>query len=134
MPLADKTYETQISDDRRTGSVDIDAIADVLNGLQYLHEHGYVHRDLNPKNILRHGDRWKLSDLGAVLPPSGRTVTLTEGTVIYTEQYCSPEQRADFHKRKPRRMCTPLVAFSTTSLVSHREPRIRNVLPMVPSE
>lgn len=63
MPLADKTYETQISDDRRTGSVDIDAIADVLNGLQYLHEHGYVHRDLNPKNILRHGDRWKLSDL-----------------------------------------------------------------------
>ena len=98
MPLADKTYETQISDDRRTGSVDIDAIADVLNGLRSLHEHGYVHRDLNPKNILRHGDRWKLSNLGAVLPPSGRTVTLTEGTVIYTEQYCSPEQRADFHK------------------------------------
>lgn len=97
MPLADKTYEEQIRDDRRTGSVDIDAVADILNGLQYLHDLGFTHRDLNPKNILRHEGKWKLSDLGAVLPPAGRTVTLTENTVIYTEQYCSPEQRSDFH-------------------------------------
>src|SRR5580658_3875729 len=33
MPLAEKTYESQIQEDRRTGKVDIDAIADVLNGL-----------------------------------------------------------------------------------------------------
>jgi eukaryotic-like serine/threonine-protein kinase len=97
MPLAEKTYETQIHEDRQTGTVEIDAIADILNGLQYLHDLGYVHRDLNPKNILLHEGHWKLSDLGAVLPPTGRTVTLTEGTVIYTEQYCSPEQRKDFH-------------------------------------
>jgi serine/threonine protein kinase len=97
MPLAEKIYETQIQEDRRTGKVDIDAIADILNALQYLHDFGYVHRDLNPKNILLHEGHWKLSDLGAVLPPTGGTVTLTEGTVIYTEQYCSPEQRADFH-------------------------------------
>jgi len=97
MPLATKTYASQIEDDRRAGSVDIDAVADILNSLQHLHELGYVHRDLNPKNILLHEGHWKLSDLGAVLPPSGHTVTLTEGTIIYTEQYCSPEQRNDFH-------------------------------------
>ena len=97
MPLAEKTYDQQIKEERRTGKVEIDAIADILNGLQYLHDLGYVHRDLNPKNILLHEGHWKLSDLGAVLPPIGHTMTLTEGTVIYTEQYCSPEQRSDFH-------------------------------------
>lgn len=97
MPLADRTYESQIASDRNSGSVDIDAIADILNGLQYLHDLGFVHRDLNPKNILFHDGHWKLSDLGAVLPPTGHTVTLTEGTVIFTEQYCAPEQRNDFH-------------------------------------
>jgi serine/threonine protein kinase len=97
MPLAERTYDTQIADDRTSGSIDIDAIAEILNGLQYLHDLGYVHRDLNPKNILLHDGHWKLSDLGAVLPPTGHTVTLTEGTVIFTEQYCAPEQRNDFH-------------------------------------
>ena len=101
MPLADKTYESQIIDDRAAGSVDIDAVADILNALQHLHELGYVHRDLNPKNILRDGGHWKLSDLGAVLPPTGHTVTLTEGTIIYTGQFCSPEQRNDFHTAQP---------------------------------
>jgi len=101
MPLAEKTYETQIADDHTSGSVDVDAVADVLNGLQFLHDLDFVHRDLNPKNILKHEGRWKLSDLGAVLPPTGHTVTLTENTVIFTEQYCSPEQRNDFHAAQP---------------------------------
>jgi hypothetical protein len=97
MPLAEKSYDKQVLEDKRNGSVDVNAVADILNGLQFLHDLGYVHRDLNPKNILKHDGHWKLSDLGAVLPPAGHTVTLTENTVIYTEQYCSPEQRNDFH-------------------------------------
>lgn len=101
MPLADKTYESQIKEDRLSGKVDVDAIADILNALQYLHDLGFTHRDLNPKNVLRHDGHWKLTDLGAVLPPTGHTVTLTEGTLIYTELYCSPEQRHDFHTAQP---------------------------------
>lgn len=97
MPLAEKVYEKQILEDRAMGQVNIDAIADILNGLEQLHKLGYVHRDLNPRNILLHDGHWKLADFGAALPPSGQTVTLTEGTIIYTEQYCSPEQRLDFH-------------------------------------
>lgn len=98
MPLAEKTYDTQIAEDKASGSINIEAVADIMNGLQYLHDMGYVHRDLNPKNILLHEGNWKLTDFGAVLPPSGQTVTLTEGTTIYTELYCSPEQHNEFHK------------------------------------
>jgi serine/threonine protein kinase len=97
MPLAEKTYESQISDDRASGSITIQAIADIMNGLEYIHDMGYVHRDLNPKNVLLHEGHWKLTDFGAVLPPSGQTITLTENTTIYTELYCSPEQHGDFH-------------------------------------
>ena len=97
MPLADKTYKDKIAEDRANGVVDIKPLADILNGLQRLHDLGYVHRDLNPNNVLLSEGTWKLSDLGSVLPPSGQTVTLTEDTVIYTERYCAPEQRQDFH-------------------------------------
>lgn len=97
MPLADKTYHEKINEDKENGLVEIEPIADILNGLQLLHELGYVHRDLNPNNILLNEGTWKLSDLGAILPPSGHTVTLTEDTIIYTERYCAPEQRQDFH-------------------------------------
>jgi len=100
MPLADKTYDTQIAEDRQRKRVDRRALADILSGLERLHRLGYTHRDLNPKNILFHDGAWKLSDLGAILPPSGQTVTLTEGTTIYTEQYCSPEQHKEFHNAK----------------------------------
>jgi serine/threonine protein kinase len=101
MPLAEKTYTEQIEEDRANGIINADALADILNGLESLHELDYTHRDLNPNNILLHDGRWKLSDLGAVLPPSGHTVTLTEQTVIYTENYCAPEQRKDFHRARP---------------------------------
>jgi len=101
MPLAEKLYQDQIVADKKSGKVDIDAIADILNALQFLHQMEFVHRDLNPRNILKHDGKWKLSDFGAVLPPTGNTATLTEDTIIYTEQYCAPEQRRDFHASKP---------------------------------
>lgn len=100
MPLADKVYQEKLREDRKSGKIDIEAIADVINALEYLHSLGYVHRDLNPRNILLSEGKWKLADLGAVLPPSGQTATLTEDTIIYTEQYCAPEQRSDFHAAK----------------------------------
>lgn len=101
MPLADKTYETQIKEDQHAGKVNVEALADIINGLVFLHSRDYTHRDLNPRNILLHDGHWKLSDFGAALPPTGQTVTMTEDTIIFTEQYCSPEQRRDFHSARP---------------------------------
>jgi serine/threonine protein kinase len=101
MPLAEKTYQAKIAEDRAGGSIEIGPIADILNGLQSLHEIGYGHRDLNPNNILFHDGTWRLSDLGALLPPSGNTMTLTEDTIIYTEAYRAPEQRLDIHSAQP---------------------------------
>ncbi len=101
MPLADKTYADQIREDLATGTITIEAVADILNSLEYLHGMGYVHRDLNPRNILLHDGHWKLTDFGAVLPPKGQTITLTEDTTIFTELYCSPEQRQEFHTVQP---------------------------------
>ncbi len=97
MPLADKTFTKYVEESKKSGDIEIDPLADIINGLQHLHDEGYVHRDLNPNNILLHDGKWKLSDLGAILPPTGGTVTLTKDTVIFTEKYCSPEQRKDFH-------------------------------------
>lgn len=97
MPLAEKTYLQKIEDDRSAGRVDIDALAEILNSLESLHDLAFVHRDLNPRNVLLDDSHWKLSDLGTILPPSGQTVTLTNDTLIYTERYCAPEQRTNFH-------------------------------------
>ena len=95
MPLAEKVLDERIRDGE---GHPFDALADVLSGLEAIHDLGYAHRDLNPRNILLHDGRWKLADFGAVLPPSDQTVTMTEGTVIYTENYCAPEQRLSFHE------------------------------------
>ena len=39
-------------------------VADVLQGLAYMHEMGTVHRDLHAGNILRRGGTWKIGDFG----------------------------------------------------------------------
>lgn len=99
MPVADHNYEKQISLDRSKGKVTTDALADILDALEHLHDLGYTHRDLKPANILLHEGRWKLSDLGFVLPPSGLTTTLTStGSAFGTQEYCAPEQYQDFKR------------------------------------
>lgn len=62
----------------------------VLEALAYLHEHGYVHRDVKPGNILLAEDgRYKLGDLGLLLPAGAETATLM---AVGTMAYMSPEQ------------------------------------------
>ncbi len=62
----------------------------VLEALAYLHGHGYVHRDVKPGNILLAEDgRYKLGDLGLLLPAGAETATLM---AVGTMAYISPEQ------------------------------------------
>jgi len=69
----------------------LDIIIQACNGLQYAHQHGVVHRDIKPGNIMVLKDgNVKLVDFGiARLGNSSMTAT---GQMIGTITYMSPEQ------------------------------------------
>src|SRR5579884_3223971 len=69
----------------------LDIIIQACNGLQYAHQHGVVHRDIKPGNIMVLKDgNVKLVDFGiARLGNSSMTAT---GQMIGTISYMSPEQ------------------------------------------
>jgi len=79
----------------------IHIMSEVLHGLVAVHDAGIVHRDLKPENIFlvkegRNKLSPKLLDFGisrSLEPESRRSaVTTTEGMIIGTPQYMSPEQ------------------------------------------
>lgn len=70
----------------------LDIIAQVALGLAYAHEHGIVHRDVKPSNIMviRDGHA-KITDFGIARMASSAVRTQT-GMVLGSPKYMSPEQ------------------------------------------
>ena len=70
----------------------LDIIIQVASGLDYAHEHGIVHRDVKPSNIMvmREGVV-KITDFGIARMASA-TVQTQVGVVLGTPKYMSPEQ------------------------------------------
>lgn len=69
----------------------VDIAAQVAEGLAFAHQHGVVHRDIKPTNImiLENGTA-KITDFGiALIPSSSRTMP---GVVLGSPKYMSPEQ------------------------------------------
>ena len=65
---------------------------DVLNGLTVAHEHGVVHRDIKPGNIVvANNGVVKVTDFGLATIALSPTVTM-EGMLLGTPAYMSPEQ------------------------------------------
>jgi len=87
---------------RQAGSLPIgDALSvlrDVARALAYAHEHGVVHRDVKPDNVMLSGGAAVVTDFGiakavsVALTDAGDATLTQAGTVIGTPAYMAPEQ------------------------------------------
>ena len=68
-------------------------MADLLSALSYAHRQNVVHRDVKPANLLViAGGHIKLADFGVARIQDSGDATRTQGTIIGTLKYMSPEQ------------------------------------------
>src|SRR5436309_1701560 len=66
---------------------------EVAQGLAFAHEHGLVHRDVKPQNVLLNGDgRAKVTDFGIARSLDVEHGVTQTGTVLGTSNYIAPEQ------------------------------------------
>jgi Tol biopolymer transport system component/serine/threonine protein kinase len=72
-------------------------IREVVDALSHAHEHGVVHRDIKPDNVMLSGRHAMVTDFGvakAVSEATGRQTLTTAGIALGTPAYMSPEQAA----------------------------------------
>ena len=70
-------------------------LRDVVDGLAHAHDHGVVHRDIKPDNVMLSGRHALVTDFGvakAVSEATGRHQLTTVGVALGTPAYMSPEQ------------------------------------------
>jgi len=104
MPLAEGNLNEILEELRQNEERRRFIFQQILEGVQYAHESGVIHRDIKPQNILiMKGDRVAITDFGIGRFLIRDTTTLTmQGDQFGTIAYAAPEQLADFSQTDSR--------------------------------
>lgn len=88
-----KSLQALLAEKRRLSLPDAtNIIYQTLEGLDFAHRQGIVHRDIKPDNLLlTSGGQVKIADFGLARMAHDKSITGT-GNIIGTPQYMSPEQ------------------------------------------
>lgn len=102
MKLADSSLDKDIANSKDLNGEFLDAILDILAGLEALHDLEIYHRDLKPANILRFQNSrnyYAISDFGLISINQTQISTLTQtGMRMGSDYYTAPEIVKDLRK------------------------------------